>query len=76
MNLFSRIAKDKGNFTKFYEAFGKNLKLNTHMDAQNHSKLAEFFCFFSTKLTDEQVLLKGTFSSTFSLCLLTHHHHI
>jgi molecular chaperone HtpG len=76
MNLFSEIAEDKGNFTRFYKAFGKNLKLDTHKDAQNCSKLAEFLCFFSTKSTDEQVSLKGTFLSTFSLCSLTHHRHV
>jgi len=39
MDLFSKIAEDKDNFTRFYKAFGKNLKLNTHKDAQNHNNL-------------------------------------
>ncbi|KAF8921432.1 HSP90-domain-containing protein [Mucidula mucida] len=58
MDLLSEIAEDKDNFSKFYEAFGKNLKLGIHEDAQNRSKLAEFLRFFSTKSTEDQVSLK------------------
>jgi molecular chaperone HtpG len=58
MDLFTEIAEDKDNFSKFYEAFGKNLKLGIHEDAQNRSKLAEFLRFYSTKSTEEQVSLK------------------
>ena len=61
MDLFSEIAEDKDNFQKFYEAFGKNLKLGIHEDAQNRSKLTEFLRFFSTKSTEEQVSLKCKF---------------
>ncbi|KAJ7751961.1 heat-shock protein 90 [Mycena metata] len=58
MDVLSEIAEDKDNFAKFYEAFGKNLKLGVHEDAQNRSKLAEFLRFFSTKSTEEQISLK------------------
>ncbi|KAJ7784726.1 heat shock protein Hsp90 family, partial [Mycena metata] len=60
----SEIAEDKDNFTKFYEAFGKNLKLSNHEDAQNRSKLTEFLHFFSTKSTEVQMSLKSTITIT------------
>ncbi|PAV23670.1 heat shock 90 [Pyrrhoderma noxium] len=58
LDLFQEISEDKDNFKKFYESFGKNLKLGIHEDAQNRSKLAEFLRFFSTKSLDEQISLK------------------
>jgi molecular chaperone HtpG len=59
LDLISEIAEDKDNFKKFYEAFGKNMKLGIHEDSQNRSKLAEFLRFYSTKAIDEQTSLKG-----------------
>ena len=65
LDLISEIAEDKDNYTKFWEAFGKNIKLGIHEDAQNRSKLAEYLRFHSTKSLDEQTSLKGVFVCLF-----------
>ncbi|KAH9842597.1 heat shock protein 90 [Rhodofomes roseus] len=58
LDLFTEIAEDKDNFNKFYESFGKNIKLGIHEDAANRSKLAEFLRFYSTKSQEEMTSLK------------------
>jgi molecular chaperone HtpG len=57
LDMISEIAEDKDNFTKFYEAFGKNLKLGIHEDATHRAKLAEFLRFNSTKSLEEMTSL-------------------
>ena len=39
MELFDELSEDKDSFKKFYEQFGKNLKLGIHEDSINRKKL-------------------------------------
>ncbi|GMR57966.1 hypothetical protein PMAYCL1PPCAC_28161, partial [Pristionchus mayeri] len=53
IELFEEVAEDKDNFKKFYEQFGKNLKLGIHEDSNNRKKLAEFLRYSSSTSGEE-----------------------
>jgi len=58
LELFEEVTENKEDYKKFYEAFGKNLKLGIHEDSQNRNKLAEFMRYHSTKSGEEMTSFK------------------
>merc|ERR1711870_52156 len=53
MELFDELAEDKDAFKKFYEQFGKNLKVGIHEDTTNRKKLAGLLRFYTSASGDE-----------------------
>merc|ERR1712002_831086 len=53
MEQLEEIAEDKDNFKKFYEQFGKNLKLGIHEDSTNRKKLASYLRFYTSASGEE-----------------------
>ena len=58
IELFGEIRENKDDFMKFYEQFGKNIKLGIHEDSANREKLSDLLMFYSTKSGDEMVTFK------------------
>jgi len=58
IELFDEIAEDKDNYKKFYEQFGKNLKLGIHEDSVNRKKIADLLRYYSSSSVDEMTCLK------------------
>merc|ERR1711971_913041 len=53
LDTIEEICEDKDNFKKFYEQFGKNLKLGIHEDSTNLKKLAGYLRFFTSASGDD-----------------------
>ncbi|EKF98020.1 heat shock protein 85, putative, partial [Trypanosoma cruzi] len=49
LELFEEIAENKEDYKKFYEQFGKNVKLGIHEDSANRKKLMELLRFHSSE---------------------------
>merc|ERR1711959_874513 len=58
LEMFAEITENADDYKKFYEQFGKNLKLGIHEDSTNRNKLAELMRYQTTKSGDDIVSLK------------------
>merc|ERR1711936_314769 len=58
IELIEDLAEDKENYKKFYEQFGKSLKLGIHEDSTNRKKLSDFLRYYSSQSGDEYTSLK------------------
>jgi molecular chaperone HtpG len=50
--MFTSISEDQEKYSKFYEQFGKNLKLGVHEDSTHRTKLASLLRYESSKSGD------------------------
>merc|ERR1739836_96275 len=53
MEVIEEIMEDKDNYKKFYEQFGKNIKLGIHEDSTNRKKLAGMLRFYTSASGEE-----------------------
>jgi len=58
LELFNEIAESKDDYMKFYEQFGKNLKLGIHEDSTNRAKISDLLRYQTTKSGEEHISLK------------------
>merc|ERR1712010_292526 len=57
LEMFTEITEKKDDYKKFYEQFGKNLKLGIHEDSANRAKIADLLRFQTSKSGDESISL-------------------
>jgi len=53
LELIDEVVEDKDSFKKFYEQFGKNLKLGIHEDSTNRKKLSGLLRYHTSASGDE-----------------------
>merc|ERR1711872_36985 len=53
MDLMEELVEDKDSWKKFYEQFGKNIKLGIHEDSTNRKKLGGFLRYHTSASGDE-----------------------
>jgi len=58
LEMFEELAENNEDYKKFYEQFGKNLKLGIHEDATNRKKLCDLLRYNTTKALEEPTSLK------------------
>merc|ERR1712193_57794 len=58
LEMFAEIAEKKDDYKKFYEQFGKCLKLGIHEDSTNRVKVAELLRYQTSKSGDETISFK------------------
>jgi len=56
--MFNEIAENAEDYKKFYEQFGKNIKLGIHEDSANRDKLSELLRFHTSKSGEDMISLK------------------
>merc|ERR1711865_273076 len=58
IEMFTDLTENEDTYNKFYESFGKNLKLGIHEDSTNRTKIAKLLRYPSTKSGEEMTSLE------------------
>jgi molecular chaperone HtpG len=58
LEMFAEIAEKPEDYKKFYEQFGKNLKLGIHEDSTNRNKVADLLRYQTSKSGEDLISLK------------------